>query len=200
MNGQNTRALRRCLFGPAATGACLTLALVCGATQVQAQGNNQNLAGTHTIIINESFTPKANQIDPFAALGWLFFDGDGNCQMSGKQFTNQGGFADFGFVCTYFVNTDLSFLLNVGNQQYQGFALGFDPNTFEIASWQIVQRNPNALQVWEGVKNRKGLHGDLTGNCRHVGTNRENQVVTTGYNRYDGTNVTGTTIINQSVA
>ena len=58
MNGQNTRALRRCLFGPAATGACLTLALVCGATQVQAQGNNQNLAGTHTIIINESFTPR----------------------------------------------------------------------------------------------------------------------------------------------
>ena len=84
MNGQNTRALRRCLFGPAATGACLTLALVCGATQVQAQGNNQNLAGTHTIIINESSTPKANQIDPFAALGWLFVDGDGNCQMSGK--------------------------------------------------------------------------------------------------------------------
>ena len=54
MNGQNTRALRRCLFGPAAAGSCLTLALVCGATQVQAQGKNQNLAGTFTIIVNDS--------------------------------------------------------------------------------------------------------------------------------------------------
>ena len=94
----------------------------------------------------------------------------------------------------YTVNTDLSFLLDVGNQQYPGFALGFDPNTFEITSWQIVLPNPNALQVWEGVKNRKGLTGDMSGNYRQVGTNRENQVVTTEYNRFDGTGITGTTI------
>ena len=48
----------------------------------------------------QRLTPNANQVDPYAALGWLFFDGNGNCQMSGKQFTNQGGFADFNFGCT----------------------------------------------------------------------------------------------------
>ena len=188
MKRQNDqRNIRGYVFSRATQGFCFALMLACGATPVWAQTpGNQNLNGIHTFISfeipdpNNPNAPAAN-----ASLGWIFFDGNGNCQAKEKRRSTGIGFEDSSPGCTYSVDQDLGIELNLGGETHEGFALEFDRNTLEISEWELSSSIPspnNGLKVFIGERNRLGLNGDLTGNYRFVGKNQGNQVVRTGSN------------------